>query len=464
MEFADKKITVFGLHRSGVAVAKLLDDLGARVLVTDPKSADQLQGDIDALKGRKIEFVLGGHNHHCIEKADLIVISPGVPLDIPILVEARSRGVPIIGELEVAASVCVSPIVAITGTKGKSTTTLLTAEILKQSGKFRKVCVAGNIGVPLSDEVQNLTSGDLVVLEASSFQLETTVKFQPIVSVVLNLSRDHLDRHRTMVAYRAAKLKICVNQTSENWMVLNADDTIVVDFAAETKAKVVYFTDASVPDVGTYVQTVPDYQVFVNWAGEPHWICDVMDIPLLGRHNLCNVLAATAVGQIFEVPLGKMSSAISGFNPCEFPALEHAFELVKTINGVRFINDSKATNVAAVKAALESLSEPIVLIMGGYDKGNDYEPLIPLVKSKAKGLILLGSHTEIIRNALASSVVTWDVVTMSEAVSVAYTHTKPGDVVLLSPANASFDMFNDYKERGQAFREAVNQLESTDIV
>ena len=462
--YQGKQVTVFGLHRSGVAVAKLLDDLQARVLVTDPKSADELEADINALKGRKIEFVLDGHSHHCIEKAELIVVSPGVPLDIPVLVEARSKGLPIVGELEVAASVCAAPIVAITGTKGKSTTTLLTTQILQQSCQFRKVCVAGNIGLPLSNEAQNLTSSDLVVLEASSFQLETTVEFQPIVSVVLNLSRDHLDRHGTMAAYRAAKLKICANQTSGNWMVLNADDPVVADFAADTKAKIVHFTDVSIPTVGTYVQTVPDDQVCVKWTGESHRICNVVEIPLLGRHNLRNVLAATAIGQIFHVPIDKMRSAISGFNPCEFPALGHAFELVETINGVRFINDSKATNVAAVKAALESLSEPIVLIMGGYDKGNDYEPLIPLVKSKVKGLILLGSHTKIIRNVLGSSVVTWDVLTMDEAVRVAYRHTKPGDAVLLSPANASFDMFNNYKERGHAFRQAVNQLESADIV
>ena len=458
MTFADKQISVFGLHRSGVAVAKLLDDLGAKVLVTDPKSIDELQADIDALKDRDIDFILGGHDQRCIEKADLIVLSPGVPLDIPILQEARSASIPITGELEVAASLCAAPMVAITGTKGKSTTTILTTELLKH-GNFHRVCAAGNIGVPLSSEVQGLTAEDLVVIEASSFQLETTTQFRPVVSVVLNLSRDHLDRHKTMAAYRAAKLKICANQTSANWIVLNALDENVLSFADATQAKGVYFTDTATVEMGTYVK---DNQIFANWEGESHRICDVGDSPLPGKHNLQNILAATAVGQIFGISPNMMRSAICNFSPAEHPPLEHAFEPVRTINGIRFINDSKATNVAAVKAALESLSDPILLIMGGYDKGNNYQPLIECVRSKVKGLILLGSHTGIIRNALAAHVVTRDAGTMSDAVELAYSHAVPGDVVLLSPANASFDMFTDYKERGQAFREAVNHLESTE--
>ena len=458
MTFADKQISIFGLHRSGVAVAKLLDDLGARVLVTDPKSSDELQADVDALKDRDIDFILGGHDQRCIEKADLIVLSPGVPLDIPILQEARSAGTPITGELEVAASLCTAPMVAITGTKGKSTTTILTTELLKR-GNFRRVCAAGNIGVPLSSEVQGLTAEDLVVIEASSFQLETTTDFRPVVSVVLNLSRDHLDRHKTMAAYRAAKLKICENQIATDWIVLNALDEDVKGFADETQAKAVYFTDTPTVEQGTYVQ---DNQIFAKWEGESHWICDIGDSPLPGRHNIQNVLAATAVGQIFGISPNMMRSAICNFSPAEYPPLEHAFEPVKTINGIRFINDSKATNVAAVKAALESLSDPILLIMGGYDKGNSYQPLVECVQSKVKELVLLGSHTGIIRNALAAHVVTWDVGTMIDAVELAYSHAVPGDVVLLSPANASFDMFTDYKARGQAFREAVNHLESTE--
>ncbi len=456
MTYTDKQITIFGLHRSGVAVAKLLSDLGAKVLVTDPKSSDELQADVDALKDRDIGFILGGHDQRCIEKSDLIVLSPGVPLDIPILQEARAANIPITGELEVAANLCAAPMVAITGTKGKSTTTILTAELLKY-GNFRRVCTAGNIGVPLSSEVQGLTAEDLVVIEASSFQLETTERFRPVVSVVLNLSRDHLDRHGTMEAYRTAKLRICANQRSTDWIVLNSLDQHVLTFADATEAKTIYFADTTTVEQGIYVK---DGKILTQWDGESHWICDVEDSPLPGRHNLQNVLAAITVGQIFDISPDIMRSAISAFSPAEHPPLEHAFEPVKTVNGIRFINDSKATNVAAVKAALESLSDPILLIMGGYDKGNEYEPLVECVRSKVKVLILLGSHTGIIRNALAAHVVTRDAATVSDAVALAYSHAAPGDVVLLSPANASFDMFTDYKARGQAFREAVNHLES----
>ena len=228
-------------------------------------------------------------------------------------------------------------------------------------------------------------------------------------------------------------------------------------FADATEAKTIYFADTTTVEKGTYVK---DGKILTRWGGESHWICDVGDSPLPGRHNLQNVLAAITVGQIFDISPDIMRSAISAFSPAEHPPLEHAFEPVKTINGVRFINDSKATNVAAVKAALESLSDPILLIMGGYDKGNEYEPLVECVRSKVKALILLGSHTGIIRNALAAHVVTRDAATVSDAVALAYSHAAPGDVVLLSPANASFDMFTDYKARGQAFREAVNHLES----
>ena len=229
---------------------------------------------------------------------------------------------------------------------------------------------------------RGLTAEDLVVIEASSFQLETTTQFRPLVSVVLNLSRDHLDRHKTMAAYKAAKLNICANQTSTDWIVLNALDEEVLSFRNETRAKAVYFTDTTTVETGTYVK---ENQIFAKWAGESHRLCGVEDSPLPGRHNIQNILAATAVGQIFGIAPNMMRSAICDFSPAEHPPLEHAFEPVKTINGIQFINDSKATNVAAVKAALESLSDPILLIMGGYDKGNNYQPLIECVRSKVKG-------------------------------------------------------------------------------
>ena len=297
MTFSGKQIAVFGLQRSGVAVAKLLDDLGANVRVTDRKSDKELQSSVEALKNRSIEFILGRHDTRSIDQVDTVVVSPGVPLDIPILKRARSNGIPIVGELEVAASVCPAPIVAVTGTKGKTTTTVLTASILKD-GNFRNVCVAGNIGIPLSSKVQDLTSEDLVVVETSSFQLETTTTFRPMVSVILNLSRDHLDQHRTMEDYRNAKLMICANQTAEDWIVLNAEDPAIAAFASETQAKLVYFTtDSSPAGLGTYVR---NDEVFAHWNGKSKHVLTKRDIPLAGNHNLRNVLAAVAVGKDFR--------------------------------------------------------------------------------------------------------------------------------------------------------------------
>lgn len=474
-DFKGQKVTVFGIHRSGVAVAKLLDDLGANVQVTDPKTVDELQSEIDELRNQAITFFLGGHENRCIESVDFIVVSPGVPLNIPVLKTARSLGIPIIGEIEIAASICPAPIVAVTGTKGKSTTTLLTAEVLKRSGKFRHVCVSGNIGIPLSSNVQKLTKEDIVVLEVSSFQLETTTSFRPMVSVVLNLTRDHLDRHGTMEAYRDAKLKVCVNQTPADWIVLNANDSVVVGFAEETAATPIYFTDNvenwrrnGCDKTGRNDKNLGvmrnETEVLTRENGTDYRICDIADIPMVGRHNVRNVLAATAVARILDVSCEQIRSAICRFRPKEHDALEHALEPVITVRGVRIVNDSKATNVDAVKAAIESISDPLLLIMGGYDKGNDYTPLINLVKSKVKALILLGKHTGRIRNALEPHVVTWDAKTMRHAVEVAYSHAVPGDVILLSPANASFDMFDDYKARGCAFREAAIRLETMDSV
>ncbi|HIA65095.1 TPA: UDP-N-acetylmuramoyl-L-alanine--D-glutamate ligase [Candidatus Poribacteria bacterium] len=456
MKFEGKQITVFGLSRSGIAVSRLLHDLGANLCVTDPKSADQLKTEIDALSDLDIDFLLGGHKPQCIKNKDMLVVSPGVPLDIPILVQAKHEGIPIRGELEVAASVCRTPIVAITGTKGKSTTTILTGELLKR-GAFGTVCVAGNIGNPLSNDVQRLVTNDIVVAEVSSFQLETTINFCPLVSVVLNIARDHLDRHQTMQSYQEIKQNICQNQTDDHWIILNAGDSKVLSFANNTRAKPVYFSDSTEPKIGSFLR---NDEIWINWQDQLTRVCHISEIRLKGRHNIRNMLAAIAVAQIFEISPSDIRSTVINFVPQNYPVLAHAFEFVGEVNGIRFINDSKATNVIAVRAALESIEAPIILIMGGYDKGNNYEPLIGLIQSKVKKVILLGGRTQIIRNALSEDIVTLNTTDMSAAVHLAYEHSELGDVVLLSPANASFDMFEDYQERGQTFRKVVTQLES----
>lgn len=468
MQFEEKCATVFGVNRSGIAAAKLLRACGATVTITDARAADALEMEIAALEDcsppdeacNLYKKFLGGHPTECIAGADFIVVSPGVPLDIPILCEARARNLPILAELEVAASICPAPIVAITGTKGKSTTTLLTAAMLRAGGTFPNVCVAGNIGVALAAEVQSLTNQDIVVVEASSFQLESTVTFHPKVSVVLNLSRDHLDRHGTMAAYRAAKQKISDNQTAADWLILNGSDASVKDFAALTAANVLYFMDTGVPEDSSVSGVFSEgSELFAQWKGARKHICDIGDIPLRGRHNVRNVLAAIGVALVLGVTETQIRKALQQFDRSA-PALSHAFEPVRTLTDVEFIDDSKATNVAAVKAALESIENTqIVLIMGGYDKGNDYAPLREIVRAKVKTAVMLGEYTQQIEKTFMNTTDIVKAKTMEEAVKIAYKHASPGDIVLLSPANASFDMYTDYKARGSDFKAAVAALQ-----
>ena len=461
MRLHGKHVTVFGLNRSGVAATKLLYTRGAAVTLTDTRTSEALSAEINELNAFSepgdIQKYLGGHPTECIANADFIVVSPGVPLDIPILCRARAQKIPILAELEVAARVCPAPIVAITGTKGKSTTTLLTAAMLKESDQFTRICVAGNIGVPLAAEVQNLTDRDVAVVEASSFQLESTVTFHPVVSVVLNFSRDHLDRHGTMSAYREAKQKIFANQTSDDWMVLNDSDASAKSFAAATAARVVYFTDGAVNENAAFSGTFKKgAEIFAQSVGVQEKICDIVDIPLPGAHNLQNILAAATVARIFGVTGTQIQKALQNFDRSH-TALAHAFEPVGTLNDIEFVNDSKATNVAAVKAALESIQgHRVILIMGGYDKGNDYTPLSEIVRNRVKAAVMLGEYTQQIEKTLANTTDIVKAQTMTEAVQIAYRHAAAGDVVLLSPANASFDMYTDYKARGAAFKEAVS--------
>lgn len=477
-----KRVTIFGANRSGIAIATLLYEQGAHITLTDSRDADSLSDDLAQLDDVPIQFYLGNHEDACIADAELIVVSPGVPLDIPILVAAKKMDIPILGELEVSASLCQARIVAITGTKGKSTTTLLTAEILRDHGNFTDVVVAGNIGVPLASKVSKLTRGDVAVVEASSFQLESTVSFKPEVSVVLNFSRDHLDRHKTMASYFEAKKKICQNQQHTDWLVLNVNDEKVRSLADCTKAKKSYFTDIPLKaktEIKTLCKSLDseviaflkndldgNIGIYMFKNNTENWICNIADVPLAGAHNIRNLLAAVVVGNIFGVKPVTIKNAIRGFKRIH-PALEHAYEKVRVINGVDYINDSKATNVISTCAALESVvsttnsddsTRRVFLIIGGYDKGNDYTSLTELIRCKVKCLVLLGEHTKNIETAFADCADMYHASTMQEAIKYSYEHSIRGDVVLLSPANASFDMFSDYKERGEVFKKIVNAL------
>lgn len=451
MNYRDKNITVFGLDRSGLAVVERLDELDANVLVTDLKSEDELQSQIAELHGRSINYALGRHDEQCIEKSHLIVVSPGVPLDIPILQRARSRDIPIIGEIEFASSLCQCPIVAVTGTKGKSTTSSLIGDILARSDRFENTYVAGNIGTPLSESVSMMRSDDIAVVEVSSFQLESTETFHPEISVILNISPDHIDRHKSMENYLSAKKRIFANQTTEDYIVLNANHPIVREFAQDTAAKSIFFCSEDKENfVGVFTR---NGEIVSNLENKFTSVCMVDEIKLPGKHNLENVLAAVSVASILGVRSDFIRQSVLNFT-----GLEHAFEFVDEINGVKFINDTKATNVEATRVALETVSKPVMLIMGGYDKGNDYSPLIELIRDKVKGLFLLGPNTAKIEESLGEYAQIWHCQTMNEVVRLAYSRASQNDTVLLSPANASFDLFEDYRDRGNQFKEAVKSI------
>ena len=440
-------------------MAQLLDDLGAHVLVSDLRSAYQLASAVEQLDGRCIEFVLGEHPPEILNRADLVVVSPGVPWNVPILKTARERGIPVVGELEVAAQVCQAPIIAITGTKGKSTTTALIGKALESSGHFGKVLVGGNIGLAFSRDVRELGPGDIAVIETSSFQLEGIRQFRPSVSIMTNLHPDHLDRHRTMDAYIAAKQRIFLNQTDEDLAILNVDDPRVAVLQEHVRAKLAWFSTSPAEDLGgRYPDALVGYVEAGNLVLEEQGIRQqvgcVNALQLLGQHNVANVLAACLAAHSCHVPIGQIWDAVSTFR-----APAHTLELVREAQGVRFVNDSKATNIAATQAALEAFDRPIRLIIGGYDKGNDYTPLVPLVRQRVSQLILLGTDTEKIRQALASEAETVQVTDMDMALAVATTDLVPGTTVLLSPACASFDLFEDYRQRGEVFCRTVMSLD-----
>jgi len=478
-DFKDKRVIVLGLARSGEAAVKLLIRLGAHVLVSDQKGEDELKDIFARLKSEypQVEFHLGGHPEEIFEGVDLVVVSPGVPFNIPVLERVRDKGIPVIGEIELAYRVCKAPIIAITGTKGKSTTSTLTGQILNKTFKSGKVVVAGNIGTPLSQYVLGLTGSDLLVLEVSSFQLETTVHFRPAISVILNIMTDHMDRHKDFEEYYTAKRRIFANQTKQDYIVLNADDPMTSACAFLTDAKVVFFSSRQILDKGFYLK---DGNIVANLHGDDSvlpslggtrsvlpslggtrivTICRTNELKIPGRHNLENAMTATAVSMIYGAEPESIAEVLRTFN-----GLEHALEFAGEANGIRFIDDSKATNVVSLKAALESIEKGVILIIGGRDKGNDYTPIIPLVKEKVKHLVIIGESADKIQNALGSFSVPHRAGTMDDAVSMAYKLAESGDTVLLSTACASFDMFRDYAERGRIFKEAVKRIVETNAL
>src|ERR1700730_12408744 len=442
-----KRVTVAGAARSGLAAAELLARRGARVTVSDIRSDIPERALPDALG---VTFELGGHEEQTFVDADLVVLSPGVPPEQPVLAAARRHGVPVIGEVELASRWLLGEGIAITGTKGKSTTTVLTGRMLEAAGF--KVTVGGNIGSPLSAQVSVSTPETLHVVETSSFQLEQIDRFHPWIAVMLNFSADHLDRHPDLTAYGAAKGRIFENQASGDWAVINADDPAVLELARRGRAtKRLFAREASIAE-GTVVDG--------GWIVDRRADRDTRLVPLdvihlLGAHLVTDVMAAATVGAIAGAAPAAMTAAVDAFR-----GLEHAMELVAEVGGVRFVNDSKATNIESALRSIESFDRDLVPIMGGKFKGGDFCVLREPLRARAKAVVVMGEARPLVRAALEDIGPVYEADTFAAAIERAYELARPSGVVLLAPACASFDMFKDYAERGRRFKEEVARIAS----
>jgi UDP-N-acetylmuramoylalanine--D-glutamate ligase len=449
MDLNNKRVLVVGLGKSGVASALFLKAHGAQVTVSDTKSGDELRNEIPILLDHGITVETGGHGDRTFRGQDLIVVSPGVPVDAPPLVQARALGESVIGEIELAARFLPCPIVAITGSNGKTTTTTLAGEIMTAGG-FPSF-VGGNIGTPAISLAERAKPETVIVLEVSSFQLETIQTFRPKVAVVLNVTPDHLDRHRTFEAYADAKARIFENQRAGDFAVLNADDPTCVAMAKRTQAQVFWFSRQKEVEQGTWVRD--GNIVFRDGTGQRE-IMQVSEIPLKGAHNLENVLAAACAGRLMGCAPEKIRQAVR-----DFKAVEHRLEFVATIRGVDYYNDSKATNVDATIKALESFPASIHLILGGKDKGSDYSLLNDLLRQRVKRIYTIGAAAAKIESQIVfpkGEIVHAE--TLENAIRKCNAVAQPGDVVLLAPACASFDQFKNYEQRGRVFKEIVKSL------
>lgn len=447
MELKNKKVLVVGLGKSGLAAALFLRRQGAHVTVSDIRSAQILGKDIPALIEQGIAVEAGGHGLLTFRRQDLIVVSPGVPLTTPELVQVRNFGLPIIGEVELAARFLKGKTIAITGSNGKTTTTSLCGAILENAGLPTQV--GGNIGLPVIGLVESSRDDGWSVLEISSFQLETTEKFRPDIAVILNVTPDHLDRHGSFANYLAAKERIFAAQTADDILVLNADDDVASRTAAHAHSRIFWFSRKRAIRQGTFVhEGVILFRASEQAAPEP--ILKLEEIPLKGAHNVENVLAAVCAARLAGVPREAVRAAVARFR-----AVEHRLEFVAEIDGVSYYNDSKATNVDAAIKAIESFPSGIHLILGGKDKDSDYRQLRPLLAGRVKAVYTIGSAADKITTHLDGAVKLVAAGTLDKAISLAAEAAKQGDIVLLAPACSSFDQFNNYEHRGQTFKDLV---------
>ena len=444
LQLRHKQVLVVGLARSGVAAANLLLSQGARVRVADLKPAHQLQDELGQLRG-EVETALGRHRVKDFLSADLIVVSPGVPADIEPLQKARAVGIRVLAEVELAFQFLPGPIIGVTGSNGKTTTTILIGRMFKEANS--PVAVAGNIGTPLTRIALEPSAREVTpVVELSSFQLEMIRHFRAHIALILNVTPDHLDRHGSLQSYALAKQRILLNQTREDWAVLNADDELSAGMRPEAAGGVCLFSRRPLPE-GVCVE---EGQIVIRQKGSTASVMPASEVAMRGEHNLENVLAATCAAHLSGLSVEAIRRTIRNFK-----GVEHRLERVAVHDGVSYYNDSKATNVESAKRALQTFSSPVVLIMGGRDKSGDFAQLGDLVKERVRQIILIGEASAKIAGALGSSAPTSEAENLQEAVVLAGRSASRGDTVLLTPGCASFDMFDDYEHRGREFKESV---------
>lgn len=453
----NEKYLIIGCARSGIAAAKFLLNRGEGVILTDTKDEQEVIAEFSDLKlikkNAKACFVFGKQpDLNYLDEVKEIIMSPGVPLDIPIISKARELNINIISEIELAYRFAKAPIVAITGTNGKTTTTTLTGQIFINSQK--KTYVVGNIGDPIINYVDKATEDDIFIMEVSSFQLQTINKFRPCLSVILNITPDHLDRHKTMENYIQSKFRIFMNTKENDYCLLNADDPLINEDKIKGNGKKIYFSVLKSIKEGAYLE---NGIIKISHAGKTFEICKTECLKIPGMHNIKNTLAAAALAYFYGIDISVIRRTL-----LEFTGVEHRLEIVSVIKGVTYINDSKGTNTDASIIALNSVKSPVILIAGGYDKNSSFTNWIRIFKDKVKHLIVLGETADkIIESSKEEKFYSFTKVnSLKEAVNKAHDLSKEGDTVLLSPACASWDMFKDFEERGKSFKDLVHELEA----
>jgi len=443
MDLSGKRVLVIGLGKTGISTVRFLTEKGAVVSASDEKPASELEDATSALRDLKVNIQTGGHRLEIISQIDMVIPSPGVPPFNRLLSEAVKRNIPILSEIELACRFLTIPMIAITGTNGKTTTTKLLGEILKKGGK--KVFVGGNIGNPLIDYVKGKQEDDYVVVEVSSFQLQWVELFSPFISILLNVTCDHLDYHKTFKEYRGVKERLFKNQRENDLAILNADDSLLSSLARRIRAGIIYFSSSKKPVEGIFLNNS------VLRFGNEKYPLEMISLP--GIHNIENVMAAVIAARKCGCQISDIIEAVK-----DFKGIPHRIEFAGKKDGVEFYNDSKATNVDAVVRALESFSGPIILLLGGRNKGGDFRLLSGLIKEKVKYLIIFGEAREEINYLIGGAVPTRLAISLKDATISARDYSSPGDVVLLSPGCASFDEFANYEERGKFFKKLVRNL------